>query len=76
MIDLDGTPNKSRLGPMLSLVSLYRWLRQRRISACLFIAILVELMQKELPVPFMNILNRKHADSGGFTEFMIVPVGE
>jgi enolase len=78
MLELDGTPNKARLGANAILgVSmaaahaaanvlgqpLYRYVGGT--SACV------------LPVPLMNILNGgKHADSTvDFQEFMIVPVG-
>lgn len=77
LIDLDGTPNKSRLGANailgVSLAAahaaasyeerpLYRYLQYR---ACL------------LPVPFMNIINGGvHADNNlDIQEFMIVPLG-
>ena len=78
LIELDGTPNKARLGANAILatslavakaaasfrhVPLYRYLGGARV--------------KQLPVPMLNILNGgKHAsDSVDFQEFMIVPVG-
>jgi len=78
MIELDGTPNKARLGANAILgvslavakaganfldIPLYRYLGGA--GACL------------LPVPMLNILNGgKHAlDSTDFQEFMIMPVG-
>jgi enolase len=78
MIELDGTPNKSRLGANAILgvslavahaaaksleLPLYRYIGSE--EAC------------TLPVPMMNILNGgKHAaDSTDFQEFMIVPLG-
>jgi enolase len=78
MIELDGTPNKSRLGANATLgvslavakaaatyldVPLYRYLGG--------------VAAKTLPVPMMNILNGgKHAeDSTDLQEFMIMPVG-
>ena len=78
LIELDGTPNKRRLGANATLgVSLaaahaaaasagqplYRWLAGGRPPS--------------LPVPFFNILNGgKHAvDSTDFQEFMVAPVG-
>ncbi|OPZ82965.1 MAG: Enolase [bacterium ADurb.Bin429] len=78
MIQLDGTPNKARLGANAILgasmavakaaaealgVPLYRYLGG--VSA------------RELPVPMMNILNGgKHADNSvDLQEFMIMPVG-
>jgi len=78
LIDLDGTPNKGKLGANAILgvslaiakaaseftgLSLYHYIGGA--SAC------------ELPVPLMNILNGgKHADSGvDIQEFMIAPCG-
>lgn len=78
MIELDGTPNKSRLGANAILAvslglakaaaaarheSLYRYLGGPKADL--------------LPVPLMNIVNGGlHADNGlDFQEFMIVPVG-
>ena len=78
MIDLDGTPNKRRLGANAILgvslavakaaaaaakVPLYRYLGGPRATT--------------LPVPMMNILNGgAHADSSvDLQEFMVVPVG-
>jgi enolase len=77
MIDLDGTPNKSKLGANAMLgvslacaraaanekkMNLYRYLNPKAYL---------------LPVPMMNIMNGgKHADSGlDIQEFMIMPVG-
>jgi enolase len=78
LIELDGTPNKSRLGANAILgvslavahaaaaakkVPLYRYLSNEKYYI--------------LPVPMMNILNGgKHAaNSTDFQEFMILPVG-
>ncbi len=78
MIDLDGTPNKSRLGANAMLgvslacahavaaaygLPLYRYLGGVRATT--------------LPVPMFNILNGgKHAlDSTDFQEFMVMPIG-
>lgn len=78
MIELDGTPNKSKLGANAILgvsmacakavaetmnMPLYRYLGG--VNAC------------ELPVPMMNILNGgSHADSNvDLQEFMVMPVG-
>ena len=78
LIELDGTPNKRRLGANATLgvslaaahaaaasagVPLYRHLAGERTPS--------------LPVPFFNILNGgKHAvDSTDFQEFMVAPVG-
>jgi len=78
MVELDGTPNKGRLGANAILgvslacakaaanflgMPLYRY-----IGGC---------NAKEMPVPMMNILNGgKHADNNvDIQEFMIMPVG-
>src|SRR5580704_14825391 len=64
MIELDGTPNKSRLGANAILaVSM----AAARAAASFF----------ALPVPMMNILNGgAHADNNvDFQEFMVMPVG-
>src|SRR6187200_1797568 len=78
LIDLDGTPNKGRLGANALLgvslacahavaaaygLPLYRYLGGARA--------------RTLPVPMFNILNGgKHAaDSTDFQEFMVMPVG-
>jgi enolase len=78
LIDLDGTPNKSKLGANATLgvslacahavaaaygLPLYRYLGGVRATT--------------LPVPMFNILNGgKHAlDSTDFQEFMVMPIG-
>src|SRR5258708_1999885 len=78
MLQLDGTPNKSRLGANAILavsmacarasaqalkIPLYRYLGGNNASI--------------LPIPMMNILNGgAHADSNvDFQEFMVIPVG-
>jgi enolase len=78
LVELDGTPNKARLGANAILgvslavaraaaadvgVPLYRWLGGPEASL--------------LPVPLMNVVNGgAHADNAlDFQEFMIVPVG-
>ncbi|MCL1786890.1 MAG: phosphopyruvate hydratase [Defluviitaleaceae bacterium] len=78
MIELDGTPNKARLGANAILgVSM-------AVAKAAAQALRLPLYQylggfnaKELPVPMMNILNGgKHADNTvDFQEFMIMPVG-
>jgi enolase len=78
LIDLDGTPNKSRLGANAILgVSL----AAARAAAAEVNAPLWRYLGGEdarvLPVPMMNVLNGgAHADNSvDFQEFMIVPVG-
>jgi len=78
MIELDGTPNKARLGANTILgVSM-------AVAKAAAASLRMPLYQylggfnaKELPVPMMNILNGgKHADNTvDFQEFMIMPVG-
>jgi enolase len=78
LIDLDGTPNKSKLGANAILgVSL----ACARAAAQTFNMPLYRYIggvnAKELPVPMMNILNGgSHADSNvDLQEFMVLPVG-
>ena len=61
MIELDGTPNKGRLGA--NAIPLYRYLGGAGANT--------------LPTPMMNILNGgAHADNNvDFQEFMVMPVG-
>jgi len=78
MINLDGTPNKAKLGANAILgVSI-------AVARAAAEALNMPLYQylggfnaKQLPVPMMNILNGgKHADNTvDFQEFMIMPVG-
>ncbi|MGQ9754735.1 MAG: phosphopyruvate hydratase [Desulfotomaculales bacterium] len=78
LIDLDGTENKSRLGAnAIAGVSLAV---AKAAAASLGVPLyryIGGLFARELPVPFMNILNGgKHADNNlDIQEFMIVPVG-
>ncbi|MGE3522361.1 MAG: phosphopyruvate hydratase [Candidatus Dadabacteria bacterium] len=78
MIDLDGTPNKSKLGANAILgVSLAA---ARAAADSLGIPLyryLGGISANTLPVPLMNIINGgAHADNNlDFQEFMIVPVG-
>ena len=78
LIDLDGTPNKGRLGANATLgVSI-------AVAKAAAAALDLPLYQylggvnaKTLPVPMMNVMNGgKHADSNiSSQEFMIMPVG-
>ena len=78
LIDLDGTPTKSKLGAnALLAVSLAT---ARAAAACLEIPLYSYLggpNGRTLPVPMMNIINGgAHADNNvDFQEFMVVPVG-
>lgn len=78
MIDLDGTPNKSRLGANAILAcSLACAHAGARISYLPLFRYLGGVGANTLPVPLMNIINGgAHADNGlDMQEFMIVPVG-
>lgn len=78
LIDLDGTPNKARLGANATLgVSL-------AVAKAAASAVHLPLYRylggtnaRHLPVPLMNVINGgKHADNTiDFQEFMIVPLG-
>jgi len=78
MIDLDGTPNKSRFGANAILaVSLAGAKAAAMESEQPLYRYLGGVNAKVMPVPMMNILNGgSHADNSiDFQEFMIVPVG-
>jgi enolase len=78
MIELDGTPNKARLGANailgVSLAVAKAAADARGISLHKYIG---GVAAHVLPVPMMNIINGgAHADNGiDFQEFMIVPAG-
>jgi len=78
MIDLDGTPNKSKLGANAILAVSMGCAR----AAADFVGLPLYLYlggfnAKQLPTPMMNIINGgSHADNNiDFQEFMILPVG-
>lgn len=79
MIDLDGTPNKSRLGAnailAVSLASAHAAAKARNILLYAHINDIAGNPEKSLPLPMMNVLNGgKHASgSSDFQEFMIIP---
>jgi enolase len=78
MIELDGTPNKSRLGANAILGVSQAVARAAAIATGLSLfAYLGGAGARRLPVPMMNVLNGgKHADSSlDFQEFMIMPRG-
>jgi len=78
MIDLDGTPTKSKLGANAILGVSMAVARAAAMSAGLpLYAYLGGPGAVRLPVPMMNILNGgKHADNSmDFQEFMVMPVG-
>ncbi len=78
MIDLDGTPNKAKLGANAILgVSMAVARAAADFSGLPLYLYLGGFNAKELPVPMMNIINGgSHADNNvDFQEFMIMPVG-
>ncbi len=78
MIDLDGTPNKSRLGANATLaVSLACARLKAKIEGKELYESIGGEIARTLPVPMMNIINGgKHADNSlNIQEFMIMPVG-
>ncbi|MDO8309749.1 MAG: phosphopyruvate hydratase [Actinomycetota bacterium] len=78
MIDLDGTPNKSRLGANAILGASLAVAKAAALSAGLpLFRYLGGPNAHVLPVPMMNILNGgAHADSNvDIQEFMIAPIG-
>ena len=78
MLELDGTPDKSKLGANAILgVSLAVTRATANSSAVPLYRYLGGSSKLLLPVPMMNILNGgKHAaDSTDFQEFMVVPAG-
>ncbi len=78
MLDLDGTPNKARLGANAVLGVSLAVARAAAVDADLpLYRYLGGVDAHVLPVPMMNVLNGGvHADNSvDFQEFMIVPVG-
>jgi enolase len=78
MIDLDGTPNKARLGANAILgVSLATAKAAAQSAGLPLYRYVGGVAARVLPVPMMNILNGGvHADNPiDFQEFMIMPIG-
>jgi enolase len=78
MIELDGTPNKAKLGANAILGVSMAVAKAAAASLNLpLYRYLGGVNSKELPVPMMNILNGgKHADNSvDLQEFMVMPVG-
>jgi enolase len=78
MVELDGTPNKARLGANAILGVSQAIARAAAIHSELpLYRYLGGVGARHLPVPMMNVINGgKHADSSlDFQEFMIVPRG-
>ena len=81
MIELDGTPTKSRLGANALLAVSLATARAAAAAANLplyrYLNSLAGAVPMQMPVPMMNIINGgAHADNNiDFQEFMILPVG-
>ncbi len=78
MIELDGTPNKSKLGANAILgVSMAAAKAAAKVSGQPLYRYIGGVNAHVLPVPMMNILNGgSHADNSiDFQEFMIMPIG-
>jgi len=81
MIELDGTPNKSRLGAnailAVSLACAHAAANARQILLYKHINDIAKNPEMLLPLPMMNVLNGgQHAsNSSDFQEFMIIPQG-
>ncbi len=81
MIELDGTPNKAKLGANAILAVSLAFAKASAIDAGVplyrYIASLAGTEGNLLPTPMMNIVNGgQHADNGlDIQEFMIMPVG-
>ena len=79
LVDLDGTPDKGRLGRQRHPGHLARGGqgRRRASSSCRSTALIGGTDAHVLPVPMLNVLNGGvHADNSvDFQEFMIMPVG-
>jgi enolase len=79
MIDLDGTPDKSRLGAnsilAVSLACAHAAAKARQILLYEHINDIAHNPPKSIPLPMMNVLNGgKHAThSADFQEYMIIP---
>jgi len=82
LLDIDGTPNKTRLGAnailAVSLATAKAVARAKRLPFYAYIAELAGTMdQMSLPMPMMNVMNGgEHADwATDFQEYMIIPKG-
>jgi len=78
MIELDGTPNKSKIGANAILaVSLAAAKAAAQVSGLSLYRYVGGSNAKTLPMPMMNILNGgAHADNKiDFQEFMVMPIG-
>jgi enolase len=80
MIQLDGTPNKSRLGAnallAVSLAAAHAAAAVRQVPLYRHISDIAHNSQLSLPRPMMNVLNggRHATQSSDFQEYMIIPL--
>ena len=81
MLDLDGTPNKSKLGAnamlAVSLATAKAVAKSKKVPFYSYIAELGDNDKLSIPMPMMNVMNGgAHADwSTDFQEYMIIPKG-
>ena len=81
LIELDGTPNKSRLGANailgVSMAFAKASALEQKIELYQYLGALSGTTEFKVPQPFFNIINGgKHADSGlDIQEFLLVPTG-
>ena len=77
MIELDGTPNKARLGANAILGVSMAFVDACAAASGLPVFAYLGGEEKSLPMPMMNVINGgSHADNTlDIQEFMIVPVG-
>lgn len=81
LVELDGTPNLSRLGGnailATSLAAARAGASNRRQPLHLYIASMLDSAQPSLPLPMVNILSGgAHAGRGmDFQDFLVIPVG-
>jgi enolase len=81
LLELDGTPTKSKLGANailgVSMAICKAGAAHKKLPLYRYIATLAKNNTLVLPVPCMNVINGgKHADSGlDIQEFMLIPVG-
>lgn len=80
LIELDGSPNKSRLGAnsilAVSLACAHAAAKTRNLALYQHINDIAQKPAKSIPMPMMNVLNGgQHAsNSSDFQEFMIIPL--
>jgi hypothetical protein len=77
LLQLDGTPNKAKLGANAILGASMAVAHAAAQRACRSMPILAGRGARRLPIPMINIINGgKHAhNSVDFQEFMVMPIG-